>query len=113
MLSKAHRLTKQTDFSRLARQGRPFYSSLFTTKVKANDLTVSRFGLVISKKISKKAVERNRLKRQLAELIRLNLDDIKPGLDFMILVKAAALGKDYLQLEADFLQLIKKAKLNV
>ncbi len=112
MLAKPNRLTKETDFKLLARTGRPFYSFLFTVKVAPRAaLPLSRFGIVISAKVSKKATVRNKLKRQLTEIIRLNLKKIKTGRDVMILVKAASLGKSYQELEAGLAEVFDQARL--
>lgn len=111
MLKPAYRLAKEQDFKLLARKGRPASLDLFSAKVLPNNLAHSRFGIVISAKVSKKAVVRNLIKRRLAEVIRLNLNQIKPGYDVMILVKAVAVGKDYPQLEQALAGLFDKAKL--
>ena len=44
-------------------------------------LKVSRFGVVVSKKVSAKAVERNRTRRLLQEAIRAYSPDLKKGVD--------------------------------
>lgn len=46
----------------------------------------SRFAVVISKKIYKSAVKRNRLRRRIFEIIRLELDRIKSPYDYIITV---------------------------
>lgn len=46
----------------------------------------SRFAVVISKKIYKSAVKRNRLRRRIFEIIRLELDHIKSPYDYIITV---------------------------
>jgi len=51
-----------------------------------------KFLFVVSKKISKKAVERNRVRRVLSEVIRLNLGRIRPGVRLSFLVRKVILG---------------------
>lgn len=46
----------------------------------------SRLAIVVSKKISKRAPERNRIRRRLYEAVRLRWADIKPGQDMVITV---------------------------
>ncbi len=111
MLKPANRLAKEQDFKLLARQGKPAYSDLFSVRVLPNGLPTSRFGIVISAKVSKKATARNLIKRRLTEVIRLNIKKIKPGYDVMILVKGTAVGKDYQQLQESLAGLFDKAKL--
>jgi len=111
MLASANRLTMQGDFKQLAGKGKPFYSALITIKVLKNNRPQSRFGIIVSTKVSKKAVVRNRLKRRLSEVIRLNLSEIKSGFDVIIMVKQALAEKKYQEIESELLQLFKKASL--
>jgi ribonuclease P protein component len=92
MLPKKHRLPGPV-FSQLKSSGkiRPFKD--FGLVYLPNKLTLVRFGLIVSKKIDKRAVIRNRLKRVFREVIRKNLDKFKPG-DYLFLVKRSALGID-------------------
>jgi len=71
----------------------------------------SRFGLVVSTRISKKAVVRNRLRRQLSEIFRLKLKKILPGFDVMLLVKPGLAVLDFSQISAELINLLKKARL--
>ena len=108
MLKKPYRLSRQKDFGRLKHSGRSFFCPAFRLRCLANNLVRSRFAVVVSTKISKKAVVRNRLRRQILEIIRLNLDKIKPGNDFIIAVNQKALGLTSAQLEHEFLSALKK-----
>ena len=56
-------------------------------KAKSYQLEASRFGFVISNKISKLATRRNALKRQLRTIIEQELPNIKTGFDVVIMVK--------------------------
>ncbi len=47
----------------------------------------AQFGISVSQKVSKKAVIRNRLKRQIKAVIRLLLPMIQPGYQVVIVVK--------------------------
>jgi ribonuclease P protein component len=111
MLPSKNRLTREKDFKKISTSGKSFFSPLFRVKIIKNNLEQSRFGFVISTKVSKKAVERNRLKRQLREIIRLNLDKVTPGFDVMISVNSKTLKESYQELENKLLFLLRKAKL--
>ena len=63
-----------------------------------NGLTISRFGLSVGKRVSKKAVIRNRLKRRLREILR--KAPINPGWDVVFIVQPAAVSVDYGHLKA-------------
>lgn len=113
MLPAGYRLQKDRDIRRAIGKGYKAFGLTLGLKFLPNKLEKSRFCFVISTKISKKAVKRNKLKRQLREIIRLNLDKISPHYDVVILTKpkAGVLEKDYQELEEELLGLLKRAKL--
>ena len=58
----------------------------FAVKIAANGLSYSRFGVVVGKKVDKRATERNKIKRMFYEAIRVrNLQSIA-GNDVLIIV---------------------------
>lgn len=99
MLKKIHRLTKDKDFDNIFKNGRSSYNKILGIKATASQQVDSRFGIVVSAKISKKAVERNKIKRQIREIIRARLDKIKSGYDIMIISLPDILGKNYQEIE--------------
>lgn len=107
MLAKQYRLQKDRDFKSVFKKGKTLSGKLLFLKVKKNDLQVSRFGLIIGKKISNKAVIRNRLKRQLREIIKNNLFNIKPDFDIVIITKPEIINKNYQEIKNDFEKLLK------
>ncbi|MBU0531239.1 MAG: ribonuclease P protein component [Candidatus Uhrbacteria bacterium] len=108
MLPIEHRLKRDKDFQVLFKSGKGAHGSVCGAKWKRNGLGVSRFAVVVGTKVSKKAVVRNRLRRQIREMIRLRLGEFKPGYDLVLIVKAAALGKKHEELEWAVLSLLKK-----
>jgi len=58
----------------------------FHFKIFENKLNYSRFGVIISNKISKKSFLRNKLKRIIFEKIRLEKFHLKPNRDCLIIV---------------------------
>lgn len=94
MLAKQHRLVKQKDFERVFKQGRSYYTKLLGAKLLANQ-AVNRFGIVISTKISKKATERNRLKRQIRQALRELDKKLKPGFDLVIMALPGFFNQEY------------------
>jgi ribonuclease P protein component len=111
MLSKVQRLTRQLDFTKINRSSRPFYTSALRLKLLPNRSDFNRFAVVVSTKVSKKATKRNRLRRQIREIIRLNQPKIKSGYNIIISAQTAALNFDYQQLQQEFFKLLAKAKL--
>ncbi len=68
MLPKANRLTKKNDFDVVFRGGRTLRGDFLMAKVLENQLPASRFGFVVSKKVSGKAIIRNKVKRRLRDV---------------------------------------------
>ncbi len=80
-------------------------------RYKKNNLTNSRFGFVISAKVSKKAVDRNKIRRRASEIIRLNIDNIRSGFDIIFVIKKEACGVEYSELENNILNSLKERNL--
>jgi ribonuclease P protein component len=66
----------------------------FVLKEKENGLSVNRFGIVVSKKIDKRAVARNRIKRFFRQILSELNENIKPGHDILLIVKKNITGTD-------------------
>jgi ribonuclease P protein component len=103
MLSKPHRILSDKDFQKIWKRGLSFYTKILGFKVLENKLGISRFGIVVGTKISKLATVRNRIKRQIREIIQEKIKKIAPGYDFVISVLPAAQGKNYEELKKDIL----------
>ncbi|BBA80079.1 ribonuclease P [cyanobacterium endosymbiont of Rhopalodia gibberula] len=91
-LPKVHRLKKPKDFQAVYKRGQHYKSSRLLIRVllKKHETMTSlptQFGISVSQKISKKAVVRNRLKRQIKAAIRSLLPIISPGLKVVITVR--------------------------
>lgn len=71
----------------------------------------SSFGISISRKVSKRAVVRNRIKRQLKAIIRQNLADILPGWQVVIVVRPAAIECGFDDFLRELEGLLKKLKI--
>jgi len=70
-----------------------------------------RIGFVISKRISKHAVDRNYLKRLLSEVIRPILPELSPGWDIVLSARRDILAADLHTLEQDIPVLLRRARL--
>ena len=111
MLKKEFRLRKQRDFENVFNKGFYFSGNFLLLKTVKNDLPISRFGFIISKKISKKAVERNRVKRLLRESVRLARKDIRTGFDAVFISKAGIVDKEFKEMNSIVEELLKRSKL--
>lgn len=111
MLPKANRLTKKKDFERIFKEGRGLKEDFLLLKFLPNNLDTNRFGFVIGQRISKKAVIRNRIKRRLRELVRLELPIMKKGNDIVLLARPGLETKSSWEIKETLNKLFKKARL--
>lgn len=121
MLSKEYRLTRTKDFEILFKEGQFVGGQLVTAKVwkiepekypkRAYSSEDLKIGFVVSVKISKSAVKRNRAKRQMREVVRLLLKDdrLKRGFMIAIMAKSAVLSAEYGEIAADIVEVLRRS----
>jgi len=81
-LAKSKRLVTSTQFGAVVARKQRFTDGLFVLYVAENDCKISRLGIAINKSIGS-AVVRNRLKRLIREVFRINQHDIPQGFDYL------------------------------
>lgn len=111
MLKKEFRLRKSKEIERAAKGGRSIFVKDLGIKYLINNLPVSRFAVVVSLKVHKKATKRNKVKRQIREIVRLNLPKIKRGFDLLIIAKPLIVGKKYQEIEEEILEVLRRNNL--
>ena len=109
MLKKINRLSKIKDFTEIKQKGAMYHSPFFSLLVLKSSNNEKQFGFVISKKISKRAVDRNKIKRLLAESLRINLDKISE-VKAVFLVKRASLGRNFEEVNEEVKKVIEILK---
>jgi ribonuclease P protein component len=86
--NRAHRLTGQGAFEAVFRTGRRVEGLYLSLVVAPSAVPGGRTGYVLGRKISVRAVDRNRLRRKLREVVR-GLRPALPDLDVIVRVKRA------------------------
>lgn len=83
------RLTHADDFARVRREGRVLRHKLLLISVAPNTVGHNRYGIVTGKKVGK-AHQRNRVRRVLREVVRLQHPHLREGFDVVLVAHAAA-----------------------
>lgn len=73
-----------------------------------NQTESNRVGITVSKKLGKAHI-RNRIRRRIREVYRLNEDKFRPGWDIVVVARSKALDAPFDKLTASYLALAKKA----
>ncbi len=108
MLSLKNRLKKEKEFQRVFDNGRFIASDLLSIRFLDNGIDEIRVGFIVSKKVSKKAVSRNRIKRVLREIIRSKIGRMKKNVDMIITAKGKILKSEPGEIEDSLEGLLKK-----
>ena len=85
-----------------------FSSGYLVLYARKNRTATNRVGITVSKKLGKAHI-RNRIRRRLREVYRLNEDKFQPGWDIVIVARSKALDAPFSQLVKSYLALAKKA----
>jgi len=103
------RLRQRADFLAAA-TGIKIPAAAFVLQAKRRaDRGPARFGFTVSKKVGN-AVERNRVRRRLREIVRLNAAArIQPGHDYVLVGRRAALALPFERIKQDFDGAIRRA----
>ncbi len=90
MLAKKFKLTGAKDYERVQKEGKIFQSENFgIAYLHRRDEQDSKFGFVVSTKIAKDAVDRNRFKRAMSEAVRIDSINLEKGYDIVFLAKTS------------------------
>ena len=109
-MDKEYRLRTNEDFIKIYRNGKNYWNRNLILYVKKNGLKHSRIGFSITKKIGNSVV-RNRTRRRMKEICRLNFVNIKQEYDIIFIPKKNVVDITYLELENAMLHLLKKGRL--
>ena len=115
MLAQEYRFHGPNSLRFAYRNGKTAHSHICKVKYITNTRRQSRpprFAIVVSKKVHKSAVGRNRIRRRFYEAIRHQVPEIKPGMDVVIIVVSGeALAMPYQDINTLLRQLFTEANL--
>ena len=106
MMKREERITKPRQYTEVYGKGNSYPSTLIVLRTLPNNLDHSRYGLSVSKKVGN-AVTRNRLKRRLREINR--IEPFKPGWDIVYILRPASAEASFIGLKKSVETLLTKA----
>ena len=86
MLSSKYRFHSRGGVKYTYRHGKTLRRPAISLVFNDNERGATRFAVVISKKVIKSAVGRNRVRRRVYEAIRADFDKIKPARDYVFVI---------------------------
>ena len=95
MLPKENRLHTDKEIKDLVKTGQTFFLPETVIKYKVNKEEITKFGFIVSTKVDKKAVVRNKVARHFREVARELLPNIKSGYSVLIIAKKRVLELDF------------------
>ncbi len=109
-MERKHRLTRSIDFKRVRRTGKSLAHPLAVLVSLRNGLPVTRLGVSAAKSIGG-AVQRNRAKRRLREILRSQLPEIAPGWDIVVIARPEAADAEWDLLRSAIRELVQRSGL--
>ena len=106
-MDKLHTVKKNMEFSNIIHTGKYVKNKCYVIYYKENSYPYYRFGISVSKKLGK-AVDRNKYKRQLRNIIDKNKKYYQNSYDYIIIIKNEYVGLDFKSKNDEFVYLIKK-----
>ena len=103
-------LKKNGDFRRLYSRGKSAVNSYMVVYCRKNGRDTNRVGYTVSVKLGH-AVVRNRVRRRLREIYRLNSPALKTGWDIVIVARGRCVDARYAKMDEAFLSLCGKLSL--
>lgn len=105
-MEKKYRLRKNIEFKRVYNKGKNYWNRNLILYVRKNGLEETRLGITITKKIGN-AVIRNKIRRRLKEIYRLNHQSVKNGYDLIFIPKKNVVDLSYKELESSLIHILK------
>ena len=109
-MKRRYRVRTDKRFQEVRRQGRSYANQLLVLCALPNHLPYSRFGFAVNSRIGN-AVRRNRIKRRLREIMRLQQESIQPGWDIVLIARQPIRSADYHEMETACARRSRRAQL--
>lgn len=104
---RSARLLRPGDFSALRASSSRLASKYFHCEYRQTDAATARLGMAVSRRVSKRAVVRNRIRRQIRETFRLQRATL-PSFDILVIARVSAAAQENTVLRAELRLLWQK-----
>jgi ribonuclease P protein component len=108
-LPREWRLVRRAEYEAVYREKRRRSSATFLLFYRPNGLECSRFGMSVKKALGN-AVERNRIRRRIREILRVHREEIVPGWDVVIHPSRSVLTQKFAKLETELLAMLPRER---
>ncbi|MBM4152874.1 MAG: ribonuclease P protein component [Kiritimatiellaceae bacterium] len=108
-LSKEQRLVQASLFREAFAQKNSRIGHYMVIWLRTGENASLRLGVVTSKKVSNRAVDRNLARRRVREIFRQHRAELSGAVDFVIVARRNLLTAAHADVEAEFLRLTRKA----
>ena len=106
---KSARLFRASEFQRMRGEGAAIHGKFMLLSVLPQAATGSaRIGIITSRRVGG-AVERNRVRRRLREIVRAELAHLLPGAWLVIVARHRAVEAEFAELREEWLRLARRA----
>lgn len=108
MLTASRRLRLRRDFERIFADRRAIVGRFFRAKTAANHKTTSRFAVVVSSKVHKRAVVRNRVRRRAWSALSQFVSLAPTGQDIVFVAAPNSATAAFSEIKSDIQTILKK-----
>jgi ribonuclease P protein component len=108
---KSARLIRAGEFARMRRDGESFHGKFIVLSVlRVETLAAARIGIVTSRRVGG-AVQRNRVRRRLREIVRQAQREILNGVWLVLVARPAAAAAEFQALREDWTRLAQRSSI--
>ena len=108
--ARASRLRRSSEFKLVRESGKSWTGTYLVLKALNRGAGLARVGVITTRRLGN-AVVRNRVRRRMREIFRLNQHQIREGYWIVTIARASSAFAAYQELERDWLRLAKRASI--
>jgi len=110
-LSRRERITSTSEFERALDNAATYHGKRLNLRIAQNNYGFSRIGICLRRENFELATKRNKMRRYLKEIFRLNKGIFKKGYDILAMPKKGSENLTFAELRDEFTQILKKANI--